>query len=365
MLLNKVKYWKTILLSLVVMLTVLLLAACNKNGQQSAEVKPKDTSKVVATYKGGEITEDEFNKEIRMMKFLYPGSASALDTKEMRQNIVKQEIAYEYLFAQADDTAKKAGAKGGQDQFNQFKNSVGADQFKKMLDQQKLTENDVKNYLTSLMTISESEKSKVTDGQLKAEFEQKKDQFTTATVRHVLISFTDPKTNKKRTKEEALKLAKDVETKLKNGADFAEIAKKYSEDPGSAAKGGLYQDSPVGQWVDAFKKAVITQPVNTIGDPVETEYGYHVIKVESRKMADYAKLTDAEKDSLKGSIISNQVTDFMKKDLDGLITKIDLPAVPAPKTDTSNTGKAPAVGNKETGTGSSAGSTDPKAGSSK
>ncbi|MFB5679125.1 peptidylprolyl isomerase [Paenibacillus terreus] len=372
MLPNKAGSWKTLLLSLAVVLTVSLLAACGKSGGQSADEKQKDTSKVVATYKGGEITEKEFDREIGMMKLLYPGYEQALDTDEMRQNIVKQEIAYEYLATQANDAAKTAGAKSGQEQFDQFKSSVGADQFKTMLDKQKLTENDVKDYLTNIMTVTESEKAKVTDEQLKAEFEKNKDQFTTATVRHVLINFTDPKTNKKRTKEETLKLAKEVEAKLKNGADFAEIAKKYSEDPGSASEGGLYKDTPVGQWVDAFKEAAKTQPINEIGNPVETEYGYHIIKVESRTMADYAKLTAAQKDSLMNSIVSGNVSNFMSKDLDALITKIDLPAVPAAEKGTNGTKEgtpsqeAPAADNKgaDAGTGSSSGSADQKSNSS-
>ena len=372
MLPNKAGSWKTLLLSLAVVLTVSLLAACGKSGGQSADEKQKDTSKVVATYKGGEITEKEFDREIGMMKLLYPGYEQALDTDEMRQNIVKQEIAYEYLATQANDAAKTAGAKSGQEQFDQFKSSVGADQFKTMLDQQKLTENDVKDYLTNIMTVTESEKAKVTDEQLKAEFEKNKDQFTTATVRHVLINFTDPKTNKKRTKEETLKLAKEVEAKLKNGGDFAEIAKKYSEDPGSASEGGLYKDTPVGQWVDAFKEAAKTQPINEIGNPVETEYGYHIIKVESRTMADYAKLTAAQKDSLMNSIVSGNVSNFMSKDLDALITKIDLPAVPAAEKGTNgakegtSSQEAPAADNKgaDSGTGSSSGSADQKSNSS-
>jgi foldase protein PrsA len=372
MLPNKAGSWKTLLLSLAVVLTVSLLVACGKNGAQSAEEKPKDTSKVVATYKGGEITEKEFNREIGMMKLLYPGYEQALETDEMRQNIVKQEIAYEYLATQANEAAKTAGAKSGQEQFDQFKSSVGADQFKTMLDKQKLTENDVKDYLTNIMTVTESEKAKVKDEQLKAEFEKNKDQFTTATVRHVLINFTDPKTNKQRSKEETLKLAKEVKAKLKNGADFAEIAKKYSEDPGSASEGGLYKDTPVGQWVDAFKEAAKTQPINEIGDPVETEYGYHIIKVESRTMADYAKLTAPQKDSLMNSIVSGNVSNFMTKDLDTLITKIDLPAVPAAENGTSgskegtSSQEAPAADNKgaDAGTDPSTGSADQKSSSS-
>lgn len=76
---------------------------------------------------------------------------------------------------------------------------------------------------------------------------------------------------------------------------------KYSEDPGSAEKGGLYENTPVSTWVEAFKEAAKTLPLNKISDPVETEYGYHIMKVEARTEADYAKLTAEQKETLKAS----------------------------------------------------------------
>ena len=98
-----------------------------------------------------------------------------------------------------------------------------------------------------------------------------------------------------------MKIAKEVKTKLDAGEDFAKVAKEYSEDPGSADNGGLYENTPVSNWVEAFKEAAKTLPINKISDPVETEYGYHVMKVESRTEADYSKLTDEQKKHSKAN----------------------------------------------------------------
>lgn len=327
MLSNRLKSWRTLLLTLAVVAAVSLLAACGQKGDQTQE--QQDNSKVVATYDGGQITENEFNLELGMMKMLYPEYEQMLAMDEFRETIVKQEIAYKYLAGQADEKAQQDGAKSAEEQFANFKNSVGEEQFQKMLTDQKLSEQDVKNYMTRIMTVIKSETNKVTDEQVKKEFETNIDQFTTASVRHVLINFTDPKTNKERPKEEALKLAKEVKDKLDNGADFAEIAKKYSEDPGSAQNGGLYENSPVGQWVEAFKEAAKTQKVGEIGEPVETEYGYHIIKVESRNEASFDKLTAEQKDGLKNKLASDTITNFMSTELEGKIKSIDLPKAPA------------------------------------
>jgi peptidyl-prolyl cis-trans isomerase D len=65
----------------------------------------------------------------------------------------------------------------------------------------------------------------------------------------------------------------------KNPAAFAELAKKYSQDPGSAAKGGELGSFGRGSMVKAFDDAVFSMKVGEISAPIETEYGYHIIRV--------------------------------------------------------------------------------------
>ena len=74
--------------------------------------------------------------------------------------------------------------------------------------------------------------------------------------------------------------AKDIITKLADGADFAALAKEHSKDPGTAANGGElgYQRSEV--YVDEFKDAIEHLEVGKISEPVKTQFGYHVIKVD-------------------------------------------------------------------------------------
>ncbi len=102
----------------------------------------------------------------------------------------------------------------------------------------------------------------------------------TATVRHILL-LTQGKSDVE--KEAIRKKMKGILEEAKSGADFAELAKKYSEDPGSSENGGLYEKFPKGRMVPAFEDASFNLPIGSISDIVETNYGYHIIKIEDRQ----------------------------------------------------------------------------------
>lgn len=70
---------------------------------------------------------------------------------------------------------------------------------------------------------------------------------------------------------------------LENGSDFAELARKFSSDTGSAANGGEYSWQPRGFYVPEFEEAAFSQPIGEIGKPVKTEFGYHIIQVIARE----------------------------------------------------------------------------------
>lgn len=313
-----------LLIALVAVLAFSVMAGC---GKKEASSGGKDTSKVIATYEGGEITENEFDLEQRIVLALQPQMEQFMQLEDFRQYLIKQEIAYEYLEAQADDKTKEVGKKKAEEQFDLMKSSYGEDSFKQMLDAQKISEADFKNYMVRIYTVMEGERQKVSEDDVKKEFEATKQEYTKASVRHILINFTDPE-GKERTSEDALKLAKDVKAKLDKGEDFATLAKEYSEDPGSKDNGGLYENVEVSNWVEAFKQAALTQPLNQIGDPVETEYGYHIIRVEARTEKNYEDLTQEEKDMIQTTLASTKLDEFMSGDLEKkIIKKIELPKV--------------------------------------
>lgn len=306
-----------------------MLAACGSSA---------DDSKAVATYKGGTITEKEFAMDQKIMKFLSPQQAQYLEIEAFKESILKQEVGFEYLASKATDEAKKQAKKEADSQIADLKKALG-DTYKKTLKDADVTEGDIHSYMERVLTVYQDMLLKVTDDQVVKEFEATKGDFTVANLRHVLIGLTDAN-NKERTSEEALKIAKEVKAKLDGGADFAAIAKEYTDDTASKETGGEYKDKAVGTYVDEFKKAAQTLPLNTISDPVETSYGYHIIKVESRTDKTFDQLTDEQKEGIKSSIVSKNLEAFMEKDLEGIIESINLPksSAAADESGTKNSG---------------------------
>lgn len=124
----------------------------------------------------------------------------------------------------------------------------------------------------------------VSDADLRRAYETNLDQFRVAEraqARHILL-MTDEK--KKNDAEQKAK-AEGVLKQLRGGADFAELAKKVSEDTGSGSKGGDLGWVTRGQMVKPFEDAVFSQKPGVIGDLVKTQYGYHIVQVMVREDA--------------------------------------------------------------------------------
>lgn len=83
----------------------------------------------------------------------------------------------------------------------------------------------------------------------------------------------------KHTEAEAKTLIDELHTRLKNGEDFATLAKEYTEDPGSKESGGQYEHVARGMMVPEFDKVTFELGLNEISEPFLTEFGYHIVTV--------------------------------------------------------------------------------------
>jgi parvulin-like peptidyl-prolyl isomerase len=143
--------------------------------------------------------------------------------------------------------------------------------YKAQLKKQGLTDEQVKRDIKAQL-ISEAVFKKVT-GDVKVTNSEVHDYYIqhpqlyaqpqSRDVRHILV------------KSKAL--ADQIRSQLANGADFAKLAKKYSQDPGSKSQGGKLTVSK-GQTVPPFDKAAFSLKTNEISQPVKTTYGWHIIQ---------------------------------------------------------------------------------------
>ena len=120
--------------------------------------------------------------------------------------------------------------------------------------------------------------------------EQKKSRFSTPEerkVRHILVNFGADKAAAK-------KKAEQLAEQISKGGDFAALARASSDDPGSKAKGGELGWVRAGQMVEKFEKAMFALPKGQLSEPVETEFGWHLIQVEDIHEANTKAFESAE-----------------------------------------------------------------------
>ncbi len=124
-----------------------------------------------------------------------------------------------------------------------------------------------------------SAKYSISDAELRRAYEENKERYRTPErvhVRHILLKTTG------KPKEEIAKLktrAEGLLKQLKGGADFAELARKNSEDPGSAVKGGDLDWVARGQTVKNFEDAAFSLRPKELSGVITTEYGFHILQV--------------------------------------------------------------------------------------
>jgi len=156
-----------------------------------------------------------------------------------------------------------------------------------------------------------AESIQVSDAQVEAFYNAHKDDYRTPErvhPRHILLSIANkPKDEVPKIQAQAEALLK----QLKGGADFAELAKKNSQDPGSAQKGGDLGWVSRGQMVKPFEEAVFTLKPNEISNVVTTEYGFHIIQVLERQPA-HLQTLDEVKPAIIATLKNQTVFDAMQ-----------------------------------------------------
>jgi peptidyl-prolyl cis-trans isomerase SurA len=113
---------------------------------------------------------------------------------------------------------------------------------------------------------------------------------TQTKARHILIKSSEIMTD-----GQARELIEKLRARALAGEDFAELAREYSEDIGSAQEGGELGWTNPGQMVPKFEAAMADTAIDTISDPVRTQFGWHIVKVEGRREQDVTDLATRSK----------------------------------------------------------------------
>lgn len=162
-----------------------------------------------------------------------------------------------------------------------------------------LTSDDLKKDVIVNLKIRKLLESriKISDEEMKAYFEANKAAFAEeeqVKASHILV--------------ESEAIANEVKAKLAAGGDFAELAKTYSKDESNKAIGGQLGYFGKGKMVPEFEQIAFSLEIGKISEPVKTQYGYHIIKVEDKKGGQVPSF-DEKKEEIKDILFDQKMQD--------------------------------------------------------
>lgn len=150
--------------------------------------------------------------------------------------------------------------------------------------------------------------SPITDAQVREVYQTSQDQFRQIRFRHILFRVDENTTDK-----QALRKARTALTRLKAGEDFADLARKQSEDPGSKDKGGLYDYTPLASLDPAFAAAARDAKRGTVTEPVRGQAGYHLILVLGERVQPLKEVAGRIRDDLSQRTADQDLSDLVER----------------------------------------------------
>lgn len=251
-----------------------------------------EAAAVVATINGTPLTEGEIHKVLTGLQRQLRSRVTPEEFKNalprIRERIIEDLVMRRILL----DAVAKAGISLSEAEFEEIKKELADElppgmSLETYLEEMGTTEEELRQQMTvRKLVLAQAEAiAKPTEEEIKEYYDFHREDFSqeeTVTASHILIK-TDPnepqaEKDAKRARIEALK------KKLQEGADFSELAKKHSECPSSVSGGDLGAFGR-GQMVAEFEAAAFSQPTGSVGDVVETQFGYHLIKVTDHTFA--------------------------------------------------------------------------------
>jgi parvulin-like peptidyl-prolyl isomerase len=196
------------------------------------------------------------------------------------------------------------------------------------------------NFLARTLMQDMTANAQVDDATARQYYDQHKGDYESAHARHILIRAKGSQLpvqpgKKELSDEEALAKAQDIRKKLLAGEDFATLAKAESDDVRSGANGGDLGSMKHGQTVPPFDQAIFSLPVGQLSEPIKTQFGYHLIKVEQREAKPFEEVKSDVEKKLRPELARSAMENLQKQSTviidDSFFGPPPAPAVQAPK----------------------------------
>lgn len=236
---------------------------------------PPDT--VVLTIGDEKITAKEFDSYIEGLPEQLRAQARGPLKRQMAEQIVRVKLLSQH--------ARKAGL----DQDPALKSRIAF---------------QIENLLAGAAYSDMLKNVKVDDAAARKYYEEHKNEWEEASARHILIKFKGSPVPGREgkpelTEEQALAKAQEIRKRLLAGEDFAALAKAESDDTGSGANGGDLGTFKRNSMVPEFEKVAFSAPVGQVSEPVKTQFGYHLIRVDKRDTPSFESLREEIENRIK------------------------------------------------------------------
>lgn len=306
---------KILLLSFTLLIIAAFLAGCGM-----VRVNPEvDNKTVVAKVSGEEIKKEEFNRIFGIFKSQYE---QQFGTEVWDQEVDGKkfgDIAKDKLLDMIIDEKlqlKKAAELGisvsDEEVNNEIENAKKyfetQEKFDEFLKGQSMDLDYFKESVKKDMTISKlieklTENISITDNEVKSYYDSHQNEFMSVKASHILLD----------TKEDADKMLQ----RVKAGENFNELAKEFSKDPSAKENSGDLDYFRHGDMVEPFEKAAFALKPGEVSDIVQTDFGFHIIKVEDSKLDKFEDV----KEELKGTILGDKKNTEYEKLLEDMREK--------------------------------------------
>jgi peptidyl-prolyl cis-trans isomerase C len=324
-------------LRVVPLIALVLVAACSKTpaaaqepapgtapqAEAPAKPVPAQLPDVLARVNGENVTRQEFQDFVQNLEARAGSEVPAEQRDQVYRRVLDQIVGYKLL--QQEAKARKVAVPDAEIEarLGEIKKQFPSeDVFMQTLIERKMTLEQIRTDTREDMAVGRLIEAEIADKvavkpeQVQDFYDKNPDQFKQperVRASHILISV--PQNADAAAKTEARGKAEQVLKDLKAGKDFAALAKQHSQDPGSAVQGGDLGFFQQGQMVGPFNDAAFGLAPGATSDLVETQFGYHIIRVAEKQPARAIPLDDVRpkvEDFLKNRNREEQTEAFVK-----------------------------------------------------
>ena len=275
-------------------------AAATAPAPAPAKPVPAVLPDVIADCNGDTIPKAEFENAVRAVEQRAGGSVPPEKRDEIYRGVLDDLVAYRLLKQEVASRQMTATDAEVEQRITAFKQQMGSEaNFRAALQAQQITEaklrEDAKTdiLVNKLLEQEVNQKVLVKPSDISAFYEKNPDRFQQSeSVRAAHILVLVPQGADEKTRAAAKARAEAALKAAKAGQDFAQLARRYSNDS-SAQRGGDLGFIPKGQMVPAFEAAAFALQPGQVSDLVETQFGYHVIKALEKRPARIVPFVEA------------------------------------------------------------------------